>query len=271
MRVLVTIEELSHQMRVARERGDRIGLVPTRGDLHDGHASLVRIAHAQCDLVVCSIVRPDGVPAFHEAADERVARDGGAHLLWRPMPGPLVARSRLRVVPADAPDFAGVATADAQQLGIVRPDVVYVGDGHFDHARLLRDVTTELFLDVEVRVVETPRDPDGLPIGGTTRHLDSSGRDAAAAIPRALDAISAAVADGERSLFRMRARAEARLVDAGPGLDVEDVATVDPHTFEPLDVFDRDVLLVLRTRVGGLPIVDSRLLPHDSASAAQRT
>jgi len=261
MRVLTTIEELRHQVRVARERGDRIGLVPTRGDLHDGHAALLRTAHAQCDLVVCTILRPDGVPAFHETSDERVARDGGAQLLWRPMPGPLASQGRLRLVPADQPDLAATATADAQQLGIIRPDVVYAGDGHFDHARLLRDVARELFLDVEVRMIESPRDPDGLPIGSTTRHLVGSGRDVAAAIPRALDAISEAVAGGERSLFRLRARTEARLADAGAELDVEDVATVDPDTFQPIDVFDRDVLLVVRTRVGGMPLVDSRLLP----------
>ncbi|MBC7462532.1 MAG: pantoate--beta-alanine ligase [Thermoleophilia bacterium] len=262
MRTLVTLEELRHQVRVARDRGDRIGLVPTRGDLHDGHAALLRTAHAQCDLVICTILRPDGAPAFHETSDERIAADGGAHLLWRPMPGPLVPHGRLRLVPADAPDFAPTATADAQQLGIIHPDVVYVGDGHFDHARLLRDVARELFFDIEVRMVETPRDPDGLPIGSATRQLAASGRDAAAMIPRALDAISEAVAGGERSLFRLRARTEARLAEAGVELDVVDVATVDPLSFEPIDVFDRDVLLVVRTRVGGMPIVDSRLLPH---------
>ncbi|MCW2972933.1 MAG: pantoate--beta-alanine ligase [Thermoleophilia bacterium] len=262
MRTLVTLEELQHQVRVARDRGDRVGLVPTRGDLHDGHAALLRTAHAQCDLVICTILRPEGGPAFHESSDERIAAGAGAHLLWRPRPGPLVPQGRLRIVPADAPDFAATATADAQQLGIIHPDVVYVGDGHFDHARLLRDVTRELFFDIEVRMVETPRDPDGLPIGSTTRQLAGSGRDAAAVIPRALDAISAAVASGERSLFRLRARTEARLAEAGTELDVEDVSTVDPRSFEPIDVFDRDVLLVVRTRVGGLPIVDSRLLPH---------
>ena len=261
MRVLMTAEELRHQVRVARDRGDRIGLVPTRGDLHDGHAALLRTAHAQCDLVICTILRPDGVPAFHTSSDERVASDAGAHLLWRPLPGPLLSHGRVRVVPADAPDLAPTATADAQQLGIVRPDVVYAAEGHFDHARLLRDVARELFLDVEVRMIETPHDPDGLPVGTATRALGGSGRVAAAAIPRALDAISEAVMNGERSLFRLRARTEARLADAGVELVVEDVATVDPGSFEPIDVFDRDVLLVVRTRIGGIPIVDSRLLP----------
>jgi pantoate--beta-alanine ligase len=260
MRVIVTAAEVRHQVDVARRRGDRVGLVPTRGDLHDGHASLLRTARAQCDLVLCTIVRPDGSPAFHERADESVARETGVDLLWRPMPGPLVSGATIDVVPRRAPELTGLATAAAQQLGITRPDVVYAGEEHYDHARLLRDVARDLLLPVEVRLVATPRDPDGIPVGHGTRPLGSSERDAASAVPRALDAIVASVDAGERSLYRLRARAEARLADAGTALDVEDVATVDPETFEPVDVFDRPVLLVVRALVDGVPLVDSRLL-----------
>ena len=260
MRVIVTAEEVRHQVRVAHERGDRVGLVPTRGDLHAGHASLLRTAHAQCDLVLCTIVRPDGAPAFHERADEAIASDAGAHLLWRPMPGPLVAHATISVVPVREPSLAPLATAAAQQLGITRPDVVYVAEEHFDHARLLRDVARDLLLNVEVRTVGTPRDPDGLPLGHASSTLLDAQRDDAAVVPRALDAIVASVAAGERSLFRLRARAEAHLAEGGASLHIDDVATVDPATFDPVDVFDRDVLLVVRARVGDVPIVDSRLL-----------
>ncbi len=265
MRVLATSEELRHQVDVARARGDRVGLVPTRGDLHDGHASLLRVAHAQCDLVVCTIVRPDGTPAIHEQADERVAADAGADLLWRPAPGPLVRNAAISVVPTRLPGLADLATAAAQQLGIVRPDVVYAAEEHFDHARLLRDVARDLLLPIEVRVTPTPRDPDGLPLGHASRALDARVRDDAAAIPRALEAIVESVATGERSLFRLRARAEARLAEASAALEVEDVATVDPATFDPVDVFDREVLMVVRATVDGVPIVDSRLLQPTSA------
>lgn len=263
MRVLTTIEELRHQRDAAIDRGERVGLVPTRGDLHDGHAALLRVAHAQCDVVVCSIVRPDGSPAVHVREDERIATAAGTDLLWRPAPGPLKRDARLQVVPRDRPDLADVATADAHLLTLLRPSVVYVGDGHFDHARILRDIALELLMDtVEVRVVEAPRDPAGLAVGAATRGLDQAGRDAASAIPRALSAVAESAASGERSLFRLRARAEAYLADAGRLLEVEDVATVDPDSHEPIDRFDRDVLLVVRARVAGVPIVDSQVLHH---------
>ncbi len=262
MRVIATAEEVRHQVEVAHTRGDRVGLVPTRGDLHDGHVSLVRRARAQCDLVIVTIVRPDGTPAYHERSDETFARSAGADLLWRPKPGPLVEHATIQVVPTRQPELAHVATADAQQLGIIRPDVVYVGDEHYDHARMLRDVTRDLLLAVEVRTVATPRDPDGIPLGSASTELHAGAREAAAAVPRALEAVALSAADGERSLFRLRARAEARLADGGTELLVEDVATVDPATFDPIDVFDRDVLMVVRARVDGVPIVDSRLLHH---------
>ncbi len=260
MRTIVTAAEVRHQVDVARGRGDRVGLVPTRGDLHDGHAALIRHARAQCDLVLVTIVRPDGSPAFHERSDESIARAAGANLLWRPMPGPLVEHASIRVVPTRRPELADLATAAAQQLGIVRPDVAYAGEEHYDHARLLRDVARDLLLPVEVRMTSTPRDPDGIPLGAASRELDAAARADAAAVPRALDAVTKSVEQGERSLFRLRARAEARLADAGVHLAVEDVATVDPATFEPVDVFDRDVLFVVRASVDGVPVVDSRLL-----------
>jgi pantoate--beta-alanine ligase len=265
VKVVATVDEVRAQVDAARRRGDRVGLVPTRGDLHDGHASLVRIARAQCDLVLCTIVRPDGSPARHERHDEAIARDAGVDLLWRPAAGPLVPNASVQVVPTRRPELADLATAAAQQLGIVRPDVAYVGEEHFDHARLLRDVARDLLLPIEVRTTATPRDPDGIPLGQVSRALDASGRADAAAIPRALDAVVESVAAGERSLFRLRARAEARLADASAALVVEDVATVDPNSFEPLDVFDRDVLLVVRALVDGMPVVDSRLLARSPA------
>jgi len=260
MRVITTAAEVRHQVEVAHGRGDRVGLVSTRGELHDGHAAILRTARAQCDLVLCTIVRPDGTPAFHELRDEQVARDAGADLLWRPMPGPLVERATVQVVPSGRPELAPLATAAAQQLGIIRPDVAYAGDEHFDHARLLRDVARDLLLDVEVRTVPTPRDPDGLPLGIASRRLGQAGRSAARAVPRALDAVAESVAAGEHSLFRLRARAEARLADAGASLQVEDVATVDPATFEAVDVFDGPVLMVVRASVDGVALVDSRML-----------
>lgn len=260
MKVITTADEVRMQVDVAHSRGHRVGLVPTRGDLHDGHASLLRVARAQCDVVLCTIVRPDGTPAVHARSDETIARDAGVDLLWRPAPGPLVAGATINVVPIRRPELADLATAAAQQLGIVRPDVVYAAEEHFDHARLLRDVARDLLLPIEVRVTATPRDPDGIPVGSASRALDADARDDAAAVPRALEAIVDSVAAGERSLFRLRARAEARLADAGVSLQVEDVSTVDPATFAPVDVFADDVLMVVRARVNGVPIVDSRLL-----------
>jgi pantoate--beta-alanine ligase len=266
MRVIVTAAEVRHQVHAAHGRGDRVGLVPTRGDLHEGHVALIRRARAQCDLVLVTIVRPDGTPAYHERSDESIARGAGADLLWRPAPGPLVSNATIQVVPTRNPELAPLATAAAQQLGIARPDVVYAGEEHYDHARLLRDVARDLLLEVEVRTVATPRDPDGIPLGSATQELHAGAREAAAIVPRALDAVVASVSAGERSLFRLRARAEARLADGGASLQVEDVATVDPATFEPVDVFDRDVLLVVRAAVDGVPLVDSRLLEHASAN-----
>lgn len=256
-RLLETLEEARHQVRTAQARGERVGLVPTRGHLHDGHAALIRTAHAQCDLVIVSIISADGARHADSAAtDLTAAAQAGAHIVWRPNSGHITSRrSAISIVPVAAPQLASLATAIAQQLSALRPDVVYVGEHHYEHARLVHDVVTDLLLDVEVRAVATPRDPDGIPVGLISR-MPAEHRQSAAALPRALERARKLAASGETSVMRLRARAEMTLTEAAH-LDVEFVDIMDADTWQPLDVLSGDALLVISASVAGVRISDA--------------
>lgn len=260
MRVITTIDELRHQCKTSIARGERIGLIPTRGDLHDGHASLIRVAKAQCDLVICSIVRANGNPAVHENSDEYIAKESGANILWRPLPGPILKHARIQITPKSNQSLTAIATADAQLLALVQPSVVYIGEEHYQHARLLKEIINELLPHIELRTINAARTPEGVAIGNATRILDTDELEAAANIPAALSLIDESVKSGERSLYRLRARAEGFLASAGELLDIDDVETLDAITNEPVDTLDRDVLLVIRARVGDVALADSILI-----------
>lgn len=259
MRLVTSIEDLAVQRDAARARGERIGLVPTRGDLHAGHVALLRRARAQCDTVVCSVHPSPRATSGGRRDDERRAGDAGVDLLWRHAePGP---GHGIRIQPRSAPHLADLALQTVRELSILRPDVAYVGDRHFSHARLLVELVADLLLPVEVRIVPTPHAPDGVPVGIASERLTGEQRAAARAVPETLDAVAAAAAAGEASLFRLRARAEG-LLALVPHLDVSDVATVHPETFEPVDRLDQThpALLVIEATAGGIPLADARLL-----------
>lgn len=291
MRTIETIAELQHQVRVARDRGERIGFVPTMGALHAGHAALIRVAHAQCDLVIASaFVNPLQFGAGEDFErypttpdnDRIVAADAGADLLWVPLreeltpasmqftidPGPIATV----LCGAERPGhFAGVATIVARLIGLVRPDVLYLGEKDWQQLVIVRRLVEELALAVEVRAVPTVRDADGLALSSRNAYLSAQSREAATALGRALEAARDAVAGGERSVGRLRARVEVTLAEAAD-IDVRYVEIVDENTLEQLDTLDRPARLMLAATVAGTRLIDNvQLTPAEVPATVPAT
>lgn len=279
MRSIETIAEVRHQVHAARARGERIGFAPTMGALHEGHQALVRVAHAQCDFVVVSAyVNPTQFAAGEDfdryprtpARDAELADAAGADLLWRPLDEELFPTgSHTRVTPGPDGDrlcgswraghFTGVATVVTKLLGAVDPDVLYLGEKDYQQAVLLRRVVRDLLIPVEMRLVPTVRDPDGLALSSRNRYLSDAEREAALTVPRALDAVAEAVGNGERSVGRLRARAEVMFGEQ-PMVDVQYVEIVDPATLKPVDAVDAPAMLLVAVTIGRARLIDNRRL-----------
>jgi pantoate--beta-alanine ligase len=199
MRTARTIAELREPIA-----DGRTGLVPTMGAFHDGHASLFRAAHSECDFVVVSLfVNPaqfgtgedlDRYPR-DEARDARIAEEAGVDVLFVP--------SADEIYPADfgtwidvgaagaegeaRPEhFRGVATVCLKLFNIVRPHVAYFGRKDAQQVAVLRRVVRDLNVPVELRVLPTVRDPDGLAVSSRNVYLSPEERERALALPRAL-------------------------------------------------------------------------------------
>ena len=201
MRVVRTTQEL----RLALRPG-RTGLVPTMGAFHDGHLSLLRAARVECELVVVSLfVNPTQFGAHDdlsryprdEERDVRLASEAGADVLFVPSAHVMYPEGYGTWVDveetggeADARPghFRGVATVCVKLFNLVRPDVAFFGQKDAQQVAVLRRLIRDLNLGVQLRVLPTVRDPDGLPLSSRNAYLSPEEREQALALPRALEA-----------------------------------------------------------------------------------
>ena len=211
MRTSRTIADLRAALAAAPPGGE-VGLVPTMGALHGGHEALVSRARAECDVVVASIfVNPaqfgggedlDGYPR-DEPGDIRTAESWGVDHLFVPAVAEMypdgfqtwvdVERVAEGLEGAARPGhFRGVATVCLKLFNIVRPQRAYFGHKDAQQAALVERMAHDLDLEVEIRLVPTARDEDGLALSSRNAYLSAGEREAARALPRALEAGAAA-------------------------------------------------------------------------------
>jgi pantoate--beta-alanine ligase len=201
VKIVRTIQEL----RLALRPG-RTGLVPTMGAFHDGHLSLMRGARAECDLVVVSLfVNPAQFGAHDdlsryprdEERDARLAAEAGADVLFAPTAQTMYPEGFGTWVDveetggeADARPghFRGVATVCLKLFNLVRPSVAFFGQKDAQQVAVLGRMIRDLNVGVDLRVLPTVRDEDGLALSSRNAYLSAAEREQALALPRALEA-----------------------------------------------------------------------------------
>jgi pantoate--beta-alanine ligase len=258
-----------------------VGFVPTMGALHEGHASLLRRARAECDVVVASVFvnplqfgpREDlaRYPRTLDADLDLLAREG-ADAVYVPAPedvyppgfsttvdpsgavGPSGPSAGLEgdVRPGH---FRGVATVVAKLLLRVRPDRSYFGRKDAQQAAVVRRLVADLDLPGEVVVCETVRDVDGLALSSRNRFLSEAERARARALPEALRSARGLAARGERRGEALEGHVRTRLEAAGLAPDY--VSLRDADTFEPRATLDETLLLVAAARAGATRLLDN--------------
>ena len=257
MRIVRTIRELRAALDPVRDRGSAVGLVPTMGAFHEGHLSLFRAAREECDGVVVSLfVNPS---QFDDAADleryprdverdEALAAEAGVDLLFEPATDEIyppgyqtwveVTDLSQGLEGAHRPGhFRGVATICLKLFNIVRPQRAYFGQKDAQQVAVVRQVVRDLNVELEIRVLPTVRDGDGLALSSRNARLSPEDRERALALPRAL---------ATRDVAAARA--------ALAGLDVDYVAVAD---YDP-------PVLAAAVRVGGTRLIDNVVLEGDS-------
>jgi pantoate--beta-alanine ligase len=266
----------------AYERTGTVGLVPTMGAFHAGHHSLIRAARERCDTVVVSLFvnpaqfnEPADLEAYprDEARDAAEAAELGADVLYAPPveevypPGfsTLVRVERLSDVLEGAErgpgHFAGVCTVVTKLFNVVRPDLAYFGQKDAQQVAVLRRMVRDLDLPVELAVMPTVREPDGLALSSRNVRLSPDERTRALSLSRALRAAETAVAGGERDASAVERAARGAL----NGVEPEYLALVDPDSFEPITTVDDRVLVAVAARIGATRLIDNTIV-HTAAT-----
>jgi pantoate--beta-alanine ligase len=258
---MITVRTTAELRAALAGRGDStVGLVPTMGALHEGHLALIRAAREECDLVVASsFVNPaqfgeqadlDSYPRDPDA-DARVAAKGGVDLLFTPEAAEIYPPGFATwVEPAGAAEglegehrpghFRGVATVCLKLFNLVRPQRAYFGRKDAQQVAVVKQLVRDLDVDLEIRVVPTVRDADGLAISSRNVRLSVGDRSRALAIARALGT-------------RDPERARAELVEAGLEPEYLEVADLDGPT------------LAVAVVVGSTRLIDNVQLEGDPA------
>ena len=284
--VASTRAELAEALHRVRSGSGRVGLVPTMGALHDGHASLVRAARSRAgegDAVVVSVfVNPmqfgpgedlDRYPRTFDA-DLEVCAAEGADVVFAPAveevypggepqvtlePGPLGSVLEGEVRPGH---FRGVLTVVAKLFGLVQPDLAFFGEKDYQQLVLVRRMVADLCLPVEVVGVDTVRESDGLALSSRNRYLSDADRRAARALSQALRAGAAAAAEaapGSTTPPTERALAAARAVLRGAhGVDLDYLKVTGPD-LGPAPATGSARMLIA-ARVGSTRLIDNTAL-----------
>ncbi len=269
-----------HAWSVAQKRlGRVVGLVPTMGNLHEGHLSLIREARRRCDAVVVSLfVNPTqfGPNEDYEAYPRTEAQDlalceaEGADAVFLP--------SAAEMYPEDASvwvdegalsrgycgaerpgHFRGVCTVVAKLFNIAAPDVAIFGQKDFQQVAVIRRMVRDLNFPIEIVRAPIVRDADGLAKSSRNAYLSAEDRVAALSLSRALAAAREAVAAGERDAATLEAAARAETSAVGWMPDY--VCVVDAETLMPLQtVLPGASAMLIACRKGALRLIDNTLL-----------
>lgn len=253
-----------------------VGLVPTMGYLHEGHLSLVRRARAENDLVVMSIfVNPTQFAAGEDLEryprdlerDLRLAREEGVGVVFHPKPEEMYAPGHCTWVDVEGltehlcgasrlGHFRGVATVVAKLFGLCRPERAYVGQKDAQQALLIRRMSSDLDMGVDVVICPIVREPDGLAMSSRNVYLTAEERAQAPVLHQALREAERVMAAGERDAAVVRATVLSVLAEAPLGR-VDYVEVVSTATLQPVDVIAGEVVVAVAVWFGATRLIDN--------------
>lgn len=281
LETVTTIAELRKRVTLAQRAGKSVGLVPTMGYLHRGHAALVDRARADNDIVVTSIfVNPLQFGPNEDFAryprdldaDCRLLAAHGADFVFAPSVEEMYPRQIVTHIEVEGLSvrmegerrpghFRGVATVVGKLFNIVQPDRAYFGEKDYQQLQVIRRMVADLSFPLEIVGVPTVRDADGVALSSRNIYLSSAERAAAPVLSRSLSAAAAAIESGvvdprkiEEAIRNMLARE--------PLAEPDLVAVAAADTLEPIDpnAPPPAIALMIAVRIGRTRLIDQRIV-----------
>ncbi len=275
-RVVAEADAARESVRQAQVAGKTIGFVPTMGALHEGHLSLVDAARAECDLAVVSIfVNPTQFGPKEDLSryprdlerDLKLLASRGCDLVFAPTVEEMypagyvtsidVGNLGCELEGAFRPDhFRGVATVVLKLFQIVPADVAFFGRKDYQQTLVVKRMVTDLNVPIEIRVLPTVREADGLAMSSRNAYLSADERRRALALSQSLRLAEQMVRDGLREVEAIRGKMFDHLKSSGVD-EVQYVAFVADGTITPVESVDGPTTVAIAAKVGPTRLIDN--------------
>jgi len=282
MNIFRTSNEMQQAALQLKRQGKTIAFVPTMGFLHEGHASLLREGRKRGDILVLSIfVNPiqfginedlDRYPRNWEQ-DCRIAEACGVDIVFAPgsadmyppgfQTGITVRELSLPLCGSSRPGhFDGVATVVTKLFSLVQPDVALFGRKDYQQLAIIRRMTADLNLPVQILGMPIVREDDGLAMSSRNSYLSPTERQSALCLYRAVVRVRERYAAGERSAATLRDEA-LMVISREPLATIDYLELRDGSTLEPTQTADNGTLLALAVKLGQTRLIDNTLLGEE--------
>ncbi|HSG69687.1 MAG TPA: pantoate--beta-alanine ligase [Planctomycetaceae bacterium] len=275
-----SIEACRSHLVPLRRAGRIIGLVPTMGALHAGHASLIRAARESCEVVVVWIfVNPTQFAPGEDfekyprplERDLELCRQAGVDVVLAPAAEamyPAGHQTHVEVREIALPwegrhrpsHFRGVTTIVLKMFNIVQPDFAFFGQKDYQQQAIIRRMCLDLNVPVAIRTCETIRDPDGLALSSRNQYLSPPERQTALKLSAALREVVGLVSEGKIGLNAARAQMRKSL-EAEPGIQLDYAEIVDADTLQSLESPRERMVAIVAATVGSTRLIDNMLIP----------
>ncbi|MGS0695084.1 pantoate--beta-alanine ligase [Shewanella sp. 0m-4] len=271
-----SISDIRAQIKAWRQKGETVAFVPTMGNLHLGHITLVKEAKTRADHVVASIfVNPmqfgqnEDLDAYPRtlANDQAALTAAGAELLFTPTPAIIYPKGVDAQTYVEVPSiseqlcgasrpghFRGVATIVCKLFNIVQPDIAVFGQKDFQQLLVIRTMVEDLSMPIEVVGVDTIREASGLAMSSRNGYLSEEQKAQASQIKRSLDKMATALTAG-LAIKDVIAQAQAELTEVGFKNDYLDVRNA--NTFASATADDSELVILVAAYMGSTRLIDN--------------
>jgi pantoate--beta-alanine ligase len=274
--LISSVSDVRKHLDPIRRGGRRIGLVPTMGALHAGHAANIERARSECDFVVVSIfVNPlqfgpsEDYQRYPRPLEKDMAlcAEHGTDLVFAPTATDMYAEPQLAFVEVTKLDkhlcgsfrpghFRGVATVVLKLFNIVQPDAAYFGEKDYQQLSIIRRLVLDFNLNLEIVPVTTVRESDGLALSSRNTYLQATERAAAPLLYRALMLAKKKIEAGEADSEKVKAAA-AQMLATDPQIRVEYFEIVDPDEVQPVKTISGPVRIAAAIWIGNTRLIDN--------------
>ncbi|WCE29218.1 pantoate--beta-alanine ligase [Vibrio sp. SCSIO 43137] len=271
---------LREQLTLCRQKGQKIAFVPTMGNLHNGHLTLVREAQKRADIVVVSIFvnpmqfeRADDLNNYPRTLQQDLSKleADGVNYVFTPTPALMYPHGLDKQTFVEVPEishilegasrpghFRGVATIVTKLFNIVQPNVACFGEKDFQQLAVIRQMVTDLCMDIEIIGVATVREEDGLAMSSRNGLLTAEERQSAPAVARAMNQIGQQLEQGECDIDGLIEKANAQLIQAG--FKPDEIFIRDARTMQPLTQASEQAVILMSAFLGKARLIDNKVV-----------